>query len=144
MKRTWIRRAAILATLIASSLALAAGHALAEEPQGRDDFVRYCAACHGMEADGNGPVAPTLRTAPPDLRRIAARRNGTFPEAAILRIIDGRDPVVAHGSREMPVWGEELSREVASGPGADAMARGKALLILRYLQSVQLPAQERP
>jgi len=38
--------------------------------------------------------------------RIAARRHWDFPVAAIVRVIDSRDPVVAHGSREMPIWGE--------------------------------------
>lgn len=125
--------------LLGLVLAIAMGaSSAAEEAPGKSEFVRYCSACHGMAGDGTGPVAASLKEQPADLRTIAARRDGVFPEAAILRIIDGRDPVVAHGLREMPVWGEELAREVESGPGADAMARGRALLLVRYLKSIQL------
>ncbi|MDJ0787635.1 MAG: c-type cytochrome [Myxococcota bacterium] len=111
------------------------------EQAGHAEFARYCSSCHGMLADGRGPVADELKTPPPDLTRIAARRDGVFPEAAMLRIIDGRDPVVAHGSREMPIWGEEFRSELPKGPGAEGMARGRALLLVRYLASIQVLAE---
>lgn len=136
-------------SLLLPAFVLIAGFALATTPQGskagddagQAEFVRYCSSCHGMDADGTGPVAETLKKPPPDLRLIAARRDGVFPQAAVMRIIDGRDPVIAHGLREMPVWGEEFRAEVPSGPSAESMARGRALLLTRYLQSIQIEAE---
>jgi mono/diheme cytochrome c family protein len=104
---------------------------------GRATFARYCAACHGPGGEGNGPAAEALAQQPADLTRIAARRGGTFPEVALLRIIDGRDPIVAHGTREMPVWGRYFGEGHGKGPPAEAAARGDALLLVRYLESIQ-------
>ncbi len=53
-------------------------------------FRGTCAACHGESGMGNGPVAPLLNVPVPDLTRIAARRNGEFPELEVFRIIDGQ------------------------------------------------------
>src|ERR1700750_1264417 len=46
-------------------------------------FMAYCAACHGNDAKGDGPVGMQLKTKPADLTKIAARNNGTFPEVRI-------------------------------------------------------------
>jgi mono/diheme cytochrome c family protein len=73
---------------------------------GRDLFQFYCSSCHGREGKGDGPVAAQLKRQPPDLTTIALRNGGHFPSEAIERLVAGEDePVEAHGSREMPVWG---------------------------------------
>jgi mono/diheme cytochrome c family protein len=133
------------AAAVAASFALAACASSsgkddpASQPleSGRATFARYCAACHGPGGEGNGPAGEALAEQPADLTRIAARRGGTFPEAALLRIIDGRDPIVAHGTREMPVWGRYFGEGHGKGPPAEAAARGDALLLVRYLESIQ-------
>ena len=60
---------------------------------------------------GDGPIAPLLKTPPPDLTRIAHRHNGEFPRGAVEKIImgDAQHPS-AHGTREMPVWGPVFSQ----------------------------------
>ncbi len=68
-------------------------------------FADHCAFCHGADATGDGPAAPTLMTPPKDLTRIEGRRGGEFPSAEVRSLIDGRDPVGAHRSPEMPRWG---------------------------------------
>ena len=57
---------------------------------GAELFVTYCASCHGVDALGDGPVAPALRAPLPDLTRIAERSGGVFPESSIAMKIDGR------------------------------------------------------
>lgn len=37
--------------------------------QGREDYVQYCYACHGMNGDGRGPASPYYRPPPRDLTR---------------------------------------------------------------------------
>ena len=47
--------------------------------EGKDLFRAYCASCHGMDAKGNGPVAPALKAPVPDLTTLAKRNRGVFP-----------------------------------------------------------------
>jgi mono/diheme cytochrome c family protein len=80
-------------------------------------FDTYCAVCHGKEGKGNGPAAASLTKVPADLTRIAARNGGTFPEVKIRRYIEGLDEVPAHGTRDMPMWGDlfkSLNRDTAA------------------------------
>jgi mono/diheme cytochrome c family protein len=72
---------------------------------GEKIFRSYCAACHGVNGKGDGPAAPALKTALPQLTTIAKRNGGTFPTARVRSIIAGDGVPAAHGSRAMPVWG---------------------------------------
>ena len=79
-------------------------------------FDSYCAVCHGTEGKGNGPAAASLAKVPADLTRINARNAGTFPEVRVRRYIEGLDEVAAHGTRDMPMWGDlfrSLDRDTA-------------------------------
>ena len=104
---------------------------------GQHYFVRYCSACHGVGGRGDGPAAPALRTPPADLTRIAQRRGGRFPVAEIAAYIDGRTVVPAHGSREMPIWGERFGEMVGGGSVGEEVVRGNLLVLMEYLQSLQ-------
>lgn len=108
------------------------------ERSGEELYRQYCGACHGINADGKGPVAPVLSSPPADLTRIASRRDGVFPEAAVIRIIDGRDPIVSHGPQDMPVWGERFAEGIPPSVGAEVAARGHAILLVEYLKSIQV------
>jgi mono/diheme cytochrome c family protein len=74
---------------------------------GASIFQNYCAACHGLEGRGNGPVAKVLKRVVPDLTRLSLRNNGAFPGIHVRTIImfGGDDLLSAHGSKEMPIWG---------------------------------------
>jgi len=74
-------------------------------PSGQQIYQQFCAACHGLDAKGNGPTASRLKTPPPDLTTLAKRNMGKFPYdyvAGVLRFGPGPS---AHGSSDMPVWG---------------------------------------
>src|SRR5678815_2198989 len=75
-------------------------------PSGGRLYQESCAPCHGLGARGNGPVAPILKVAVPDLTLIAARRGGAFSADEIFRIVDGQADLGSHGPRKMPVWGD--------------------------------------
>ena len=79
------------------------GAAMAENP-GQADYERYCASCHGLEGTGHGPMRAVLTLAPTDLTMLSAENGGAFPLERVVKRIDGRDPLVAHGS-PMPVYG---------------------------------------
>jgi mono/diheme cytochrome c family protein len=104
---------------------------------GQKYFVQYCGACHGTDGRGNGPVAPVLRTPPPDLTRIAQRHGGQFPDAEVAAQIDGRAFVRAHGSREMPVWGNQFSEQFGGNAVGEEATRGYLLVLIEYLKSIQ-------
>jgi mono/diheme cytochrome c family protein len=97
---------------------------------GRDTYVFYCAACHGRTGKGDGPVASSLKAAPPDLTTLAKRKGGPFREAEVTAFIVGRRPA-AHGSGEMPVWGP-LFRELNSRIDA------RLSRLVEYLKSIQV------
>ena len=105
---------------------------------GREEFVRHCAACHGLDARGGGPVAEALRTVPADLTRIAARRGGDFPAGEISDWIDGRLAAPAHGPREMPVWGARFSQGLPPDPLSQDLVRGRIVTLVEYLRSIQV------
>lgn len=105
---------------------------------GEPVFRSYCASCHGLDGGGDGPAARSLETPPADLRRIAARRGGSFPDAEIARIIDGRFDIDAHGSREMPVWGNAFGADIPEGEVAESVTRGRLAVLIEYLKSIQV------
>jgi mono/diheme cytochrome c family protein len=134
--------ASIAALAAAFAVACAFGGSSGETSQaverGAAAFAQRCAVCHGAGGAGDGPAAAALDPPPADLRRIAARRGGVFPEAQIQRIIDGRDPILAHGSREMPIWGKRMPAVLGGGLGAEGERRGQIKLLVEYLKTIQL------
>jgi mono/diheme cytochrome c family protein len=106
---------------------------------GETVFMQNCAPCHGATGAGDGPIAETLNPRPADLRRIAARRGGVFPEVEIRRMIDGRDPIVAHGPRDMPIWGDRFAADPTAGLATEGRRRGQIQLVIEYLKTIQLP-----
>jgi mono/diheme cytochrome c family protein len=117
------------------------GAATREDPRaidrGRHQFRLSCAGCHGADARGNGPVAPILALPVPDLTRIAARRDGRFPDDEVYRIIDGQADLSAHGPRHMPVWGYEFFGDDPDDEVAHRKASEKIERVLAYLRSIQ-------
>lgn len=108
----------------------------AEVARGRTLYLRYCAACHGRNGDGHGPVAPALKTPPADLRILSRRYGNPLPEDQIASFIDGRADIVAHGPREMPVWGDQVWAH-REGKGDEGHVTRDVANLVAYLQSIQ-------
>jgi mono/diheme cytochrome c family protein len=104
---------------------------------GRQLYERFCASCHGPSGFGDGPVAPSLKVMVPDLTRMYQRSASKFPEDLVRRIIDGRQLYPVHGTRDMPVWGQEFWVEGGGGKDADAEARAIVDKLVDYLRSIQ-------
>jgi|ERR1043166_6720728 len=100
---------------------------------GSELFGQYCAACHGLDAKGDGPFASQLKAHPADLTVIAKNNGGAFPSARVRSIISGDDGVTSHGSRTMPIWGP-IFREIKSDQ-LPASIRLDSLV--KYLESIQ-------
>jgi mono/diheme cytochrome c family protein len=74
-------------------------------PSGKATYQLYCATCHGASAKGNGPLASSLKTPPPNLTTLAKRHGGKFPTDYVTRMLQFGTTSPAHGSSEMPAWG---------------------------------------
>jgi mono/diheme cytochrome c family protein len=137
--KTKVAAATVAIALMAPGYASGSGSAVSSAVQqaGRDYYLQACASCHGTDARGAGPVAASLAVKPPDLTTMAKRRKGKFPYDELASYIDGRKDIAAHGSREMPVWGERFAEEYPQEPLQNRIIHGKVLMLLVYLDSIQ-------
>jgi mono/diheme cytochrome c family protein len=110
---------------------------------GEHEYHRSCAACHGRSGKGDGPVSKVLKIAPSDLTRLSGSNKGVFPVSRVYDAIDGKAEVLAHGERDMPVWGETYKRELMY-PGSTlspevmaSIVRGRILALIEYISTLQ-------
>jgi mono/diheme cytochrome c family protein len=104
--------------------------------RGQAEYEKYCAACHGLAGDGKGPAAAAMSTPPTDLTQLGARYGTPLPKTKLVAFIDGRRPLIAHGDREMPIWGEQLWKDLPSRT-PEARKRSTMLVIIDYLDTLQ-------
>jgi mono/diheme cytochrome c family protein len=100
---------------------------------GAEMYNMYCAVCHGLDGKGRGPATPALRQTPPDLTQYSRRNGGKFPTFHVANIIQGDSAIVAHGSREMPMWGDvfrSLRRD-------EAIVKLRVHNLTQYIQALQ-------
>ena len=95
----------LLGLMVVLGLAAPIAGAAQDAAEGEAIYRFYCATCHGVSAEGNGPMSPSLVVQPVDLTQLSAGNGGVFPVTRVVMRIDGRDPLVAHGSA-MPVYGD--------------------------------------
>lgn len=109
---------------------------------GREEFRNHCAACHGLTGLGDGPIGPLLKTPAPNLALISSRNEGKFPFQRVYEIIDGSALLAAHGSRDMPLWGDRYQKDAKPiTPDQAAMTRQLAeqriLSLVYYIGTLQ-------
>ncbi len=102
---------------------------------GSDLYQFYCATCHGRDGKGQGPVAAALKAAPPDLTGITRRHAGTFPRGRVEEFVtnDGDTVTLAHGTRDMPVWGPVFRGLDPS----DTLVKVRIANVVQYIESIQ-------
>jgi mono/diheme cytochrome c family protein len=108
-----------------------------EQYSGEETFQRFCASCHGESGQGDGPVAAGLKISVPDLTMLAERYGDEFPDSALRKIIDGREIVIVHGTRYMPVWGYEFWLEEGADEAAQRNVETIVENLIDYLESIQ-------
>ncbi len=140
--------AAILCGLmVLAALTMSPGVALAAEDAGAlaaRDFRTNCAACHGWDGSGDGPIGELMTVKPPNLRLLADRNGGVFPAKAVVSTLEGTDIPRAHGTSRMPVWGdwfaaEAIADSLKSGekrPPPDTVEK-RIRRLVDYLESLQ-------
>jgi len=101
---------------------------------GKDMYMMHCAACHGSDAKGNGPAAPALKAAPTDLTVLSKNHGGMFPDAHVFSTIKGEADIPAHGTKDMPVWGN-VFMQLSNGHESEVQLRVTNLT--KYVKSLQ-------
>ena len=126
---------------------LSSGVCFAQQAQlGADEYGERCAACHGMSGAGDGPIASMMTTSPPDLTLLSRSNNGAFPFSEVYQSINGQMEVAAHGTSDMPLWGDYFADQAikeghesryGSAEVARQVVQGRILALVYYLQSIQ-------
>jgi mono/diheme cytochrome c family protein len=104
-------------------------------PSGKTMFRLYCAACHGPDGKGRGPVTASLNARPPDLTVLAKNHGGIFPFEYVAGVLRFGPGLSAHGSSEMPTWGP-IFQYLDNHDEASVRQRIKNLC--DYLESIQV------
>jgi mono/diheme cytochrome c family protein len=133
----WIFHVAILVASLISTT-----RALAQETEviagGELEYQNHCAICHGVDGKGHGIMARFLSISPSDLTQLAKKNAGRFSFWQVYRVIDGREEIRGHGTREMPIWGARFQAEApGSDPGSRSQVAGRILGLVFYLQHLQ-------
>jgi len=126
---------------LAAGTVISMGAAYAQEAElGAGLYGQYCATCHGEKAMGGGPMSPVLVLQPPDLTQLTTRNEGVFPVTRVVMRIDGRDPLVSHGS-PMPVYGpffeSDLALPLKAETGQPILTSPEIIQLIAFLQSIQ-------
>jgi mono/diheme cytochrome c family protein len=136
-----VGRLILLDAILVASL-ISTTQALAQETEviagGELEYQNHCAICHGVDGKGRGIMAKFLSISPSDLTQLAKKTAGRFSFWQVYRVIDGREEVRGHGTREMPIWGARFQSEArGSDPGSRSQVSGRILSLVFYLQHIQ-------
>ena len=101
---------------------------------GMEMYNTYCAVCHGKDGKGNGPAAEALKMPPTDLTTLSEKNGGKFPQEHVASSIRGDLNLPAHGSKDMPIWGN-LFWHMSQGHAAEVQLRVSNLT--KYIDSLQ-------
>ena len=103
---------------------------------GREMYISYCAPCHGMTGEGNGPAAPAFKQAPTNLTLLAKTHGGKYPADAVKTTLTFGTNVLAHGDPKMPVWGN-LFNSLDNGTGTSSVPKMRIRNLTNYIETLQ-------
>ena len=106
---------------------------------GGELYTELCAVCHGTTGIGDGPAAGALTKPVSDLTILTANNGGEFPQDQVIEVITGKKRVQAHGTFDMPIWGQEFEalRPDWNQVRRKALARQRILNLSLHVESLQ-------
>ena len=132
-----------LAGLATSTACAQAGRAPAARDLGKTEYDMNCASCHGPAGRGDGPLRPYLSRPSADLTVLARANGGVLPVSRLYSAIEGTAEASAHGTRDMPVWGNEYRMragehyvDVPYDP--EGFVRARILALIDYVARLQV------
>jgi mono/diheme cytochrome c family protein len=135
--------------LLALALSSLSSNGIADDKDkfdaGKREYMNRCAVCHGQSGKGDGGAIDILKATPSDLTSLTKKNGGVFPFDRVYAVIDGRQVVKGHGTRDMPIWGKEYSAETAKADeyfggmpyNMDMYVRSRILALIDYLNRIQ-------
>jgi mono/diheme cytochrome c family protein len=109
---------------------------------GKYEYDTHCAGCHGSSGKGDGPYVRLLRAgiALPNLTELSKKNGGVYPFLRVYWTIDGTVRVRAHGSQDMPIWGQVYkfeSHNLDPFYDPELFARTKTFALTEYIWRLQ-------
>lgn len=144
MKTSTKHQTGLLAPVGVILISLSA-NALADKVDvGKREYESVCAVCHGLNAKGDdGPLKSMLVKPVPNLTVLAKNNHGVFPFDRVYQIIDGRQEIKSHGSRDMPIWGSSFNNQTSlyfdnyPPQDSESATRSRILALTEYLYRLQ-------
>jgi len=105
---------------------------------GKGLFREHCAACHGADGKGGGsmydPLSadPSRRIPPADLTQLA-QKYAEFPTARVQDSIHSKGSIAAHGTPNMPAWGDIFYNQKSNPKLVERRVRD----LTAYIESIQ-------
>ncbi len=115
---------------------------------GKAQFDQHCAVCHGLQGAGDGPLADLLTVPAENLATLAQRNGGRFPRLDVYQAIDGRRGIRAHGTDQMPIWGNRfnadaleavLDKNIPHDVNVEEIVHGRIMSLVHYIETLQNP-----
>jgi mono/diheme cytochrome c family protein len=108
--------------------------------EGDELFNKLCSVCHGTSGKGDGPAVSALKKGVPDLTVLAANNGGVYAHKTIENLIYGNFRTAAHGTIDMPAWGEQF---MYARPGWSTFprtvdARKRVQSLVAHIESLQV------
>jgi len=109
-KHIFLSSLAIVGCILLSNIAsVNALDKTAQIKLGETEYLNNCAACHGKDAKGNGPVAAVLTTKPFDLTMISKRFDGKYHRDFVYKVINGHEIISYEHDNQAMVFGRIMS-----------------------------------
>jgi mono/diheme cytochrome c family protein len=109
------------------------------EPDAKQDYADYCAACHGSSGRGDGLAAEGLKTKPADLTTLSRKNHGVFPTTRVMAQIWGY--AGAKGRGVMPDFAPLMEGDLVPYDGGDGIPTPtpvRLVALAEYLRTLQV------
>jgi len=101
-------------------------------------YASYCAACHGDNGKGDGPVAAAMTIPLRDLTTLSKSNKGKLPRTRVFfAILNGKPLRQGEQGNEMPGWAEPFFSLCVGQRGCGAEVQMRVVRLADYLESLQ-------